>query len=102
MPTRYGGSGRTSTKARLADELMLLGEVLATARERAGVKQSDAAARLGAPASWLSKVENGTRRLDVIELLHLAEAIGVDPAEILHELQQRLAIQGAGPRSDPR
>ena len=58
------------------------------ARERAGLKQSDVAARLGLPASYLSKIENGTRRLDVIELIRIAEAIETDPAEIVRELQK--------------
>ncbi|HMC21013.1 MAG TPA: helix-turn-helix transcriptional regulator [Thermoanaerobaculia bacterium] len=60
------------------------------ARERAGLKQSDVAAKLGLPASYLSKVENGTRRLDVIELIQIAEAMETDPASIVRELQKAL------------
>lgn len=60
------------------------------ARERAGLKQSEVAARLGLPASYLSKIENGTRRLDVIELIQIAEAMESDPAEIVRELQRAL------------
>ena len=81
-----GGEGRISTKAKLADELVILGQVLVKAREHAGLKQSEVAARLGLPASYLSKIENGTRRLDVIELIRIAEAMDVDPAEIVREL----------------
>jgi transcriptional regulator with XRE-family HTH domain len=90
VKARYGGADRVSTKARLADELLILGRVLARARERAGVKQSDLAATLGVPASYLSKIENGTRRLDVIELVEIAEAMNVDPAEIVRELREAL------------
>jgi len=39
----------------------------------------------------LSKVENGTRRLDVIELIHIAEAMEMDPGELVRELQQELS-----------
>ncbi|HEX9161735.1 MAG TPA: helix-turn-helix transcriptional regulator, partial [Thermoanaerobaculia bacterium] len=81
MTTRHGGADRISTKARLAGELVVLGRVLALTRERAGLKQADVAAALGMPASYLSKIENGTRRLDVIELIHIAEAMKTDPAE---------------------
>lgn len=88
--SRYGGQDRVSTKAKLAAELVTLGEVLVAVRERAGMKQSDVAAKLGVPASYLSKIENGTRRLDVIELIQIAEALGVDPAEIIRELQAAL------------
>ena len=90
MKSRHGGQDRVSTKAKLANELVTLGQVLVFARERAGLKQSDVAAKLGLPASYLSKIENGSRRLDVIELLQIAEAIGADPAEIVRELQSAL------------
>jgi transcriptional regulator with XRE-family HTH domain len=90
MTSRYGGAGRISTKTKLADQLAVLGRVLVEARERAGLKQSDVAARLGLPASYLSKIENGTRRLDVIELIQIAEAMEVDAAEMVREVQKAL------------
>src|ERR1043165_2286808 len=90
MTARHGGSDRVSTKAKLAAELRILGEVLARVRERAGVKQADLAARLGMPASYLSKIESGTRRLDVIELVQIAEALGTDPAEIVRQVTDAL------------
>ena len=91
MTSRHGGQDRVSTKTKLAQELITLGHVLVSARERAGLKQSDVAAKLGMPASYLSKIENGTRRLDVIELLQIAEAMEVDPASIVRELQDKLS-----------
>ena len=90
MTTRYGGADRISTKTKLAEELGILGKVLVRVRERAGLKQSDVAARLGVPASYLSKIENGTRRLDVIELIQIARAMKVDPADIVRELAKAL------------
>ena len=90
MTTRHGGADRISTKAKLADELRILGEVLVRARERAKLKQSDVAARLGLPASYLSKVESGTRRLDVVELIRIAEAMGLDPAVLVREVADAL------------
>ena len=90
MTSRYGGADRISTKTKLAEQLKLLGDVLVRARERAGLKQSEVAARLELPASYLSKIENGTRRLDVIELIQIAEAMGVDAAEIVREVQKKL------------
>ena len=90
MTSRYGGAGRISTKTKLAEELRILGEVLVRVRERAGLKQSDLAARLGLPASYLSKIENGTRRLDVIELIQIARAMKVDPADVVREIEKAL------------
>lgn len=91
MKFRHGGTDRVSTKSKLASELITLGRVLVATRERAGLKQSDVAAKLGLPASYLSKIENGSRRLDVIELLQIAEALGVDAAEIVRDLEKALA-----------
>ena len=90
MKSRHGGADRVSTKAKLAEELKLLGEVLVRTRERAGLKQSEVSARLRLPASYLSKVDNGTRRLDVIELIQIAEAMDSDPAELIRVLQKVL------------
>lgn len=91
MASRTGGADRISTKTRLAAELLILGKALAQARERRGLKQSDLAAKLGLPASHLSKVENGTRRLDVIELVHIARAMDADPGELMREITDALA-----------
>jgi transcriptional regulator with XRE-family HTH domain len=90
MTSRYGGADRISTKAKLSGELRILGEVLVRARERARLKQADVAAKLGLPASYLSKIESGTRRLDVIELIRIAQAMGVDPAEIVREVAETI------------
>lgn len=90
MAGRHGGQDRISTKSKLAAELVTLGQVLVRAREAAGLKQAQVAARLGLPASYLSKIENGTRRLDVIELIRICEAIGVDAGVLVCELQREL------------
>lgn len=56
---------------------------IASARKEADLTQVELAARLGKPQSFVSKVERGERRLDVIEFCQVAEAIGHDPAELL-------------------
>jgi transcriptional regulator with XRE-family HTH domain len=94
MTSPTGGHDRISTKTKLANELRILGNVLARARERAGLKQFDVAARLRLPPSYLSKVENGTRRLDVIEFVQIANAMNLDAAELLHELENALGTRG--------
>ncbi len=38
------------------------------------------------PQSFVSKYESGERRLDVVELLEVAEAIGFDPRVLIEEL----------------
>jgi transcriptional regulator with XRE-family HTH domain len=98
MATRSGGADRISTKAKLAEELVILGNVLADARERHGIKQTELAAKLGLPASYLSKIENGTRRLDVIELIQIAQAMGADAAELIADVERALGKPRSGLR----
>lgn len=87
---RVGGADRISTKTKLAGDLLILGRVIARAREARGLKQQDVAARLGLPPSYLSKVEHGTRRLDAIEFIQIAEAIETDPADLIRVLHAEL------------
>jgi transcriptional regulator with XRE-family HTH domain len=61
-------------------------ELLVRTRKAAGLTQQDLAGRLGRPQSFVSKVELGERRLDVIEFLELCRAIGVDPHQLLDDI----------------
>lgn len=55
---------------------MTLARLLRSAREEAGLTQKDAAILLGKPQSFVSKVESGERRLDVVELQAIARRYG--------------------------
>jgi len=50
---------------------------LIAARKAAGFTQSQVSSQLGRPQSYMSKCEQGERRLDVIESAELAEIYGV-------------------------
>ena len=65
-------------------------ELLISARKTAGLTQVDVAKRLSRPQSYVSKYENGERRLDVVELLDVAQAINFDPIALLRKLKARM------------
>ncbi|MEU3475325.1 helix-turn-helix transcriptional regulator [Rhodococcus sp. NPDC006774] len=56
---------------------------LRSLRVAAGLTQATVAATLGVPQSFVSKYESGERRLDVIELQHVAHALGTTATQIL-------------------
>ena len=60
--------------------------LLVEARVNAGLTQAALARKLGRPQSFVSKFERGERRLDVVEFLDVARAVGVDPARIVTAL----------------
>ena len=63
----------------------LLLSVLKAARKRVGVSQVQLAERLGNTQTFVSKCERGERRIDAVELVEFAEALGVPPQELLGE-----------------
>jgi transcriptional regulator with XRE-family HTH domain len=58
-------------------------------REKAGLTQTELAKALGRPQSFISKVESGERRLDVVELLEVLRALNYDSAEFISELSRK-------------
>ncbi|MBX7132472.1 MAG: helix-turn-helix domain-containing protein [Fimbriimonadaceae bacterium] len=58
---------------------------LVRARKAADVTQAELAARLDRHQSFVSKVERGERRVDVIEFCEIAKALGHDPAKLLRK-----------------
>lgn len=65
-----------------------LQEILVEKRNAAGLTQVALAKLLRRPQSFVSKYETGERRLDVIELIEVAEALGADPAAIVRTLRR--------------
>ena len=58
-------------------------QALVDARKNAGLGQDDLADRLKCHQSLVARIESGERRIDVVELVVLARAIGLDPFEVL-------------------
>lgn len=64
-------------------EYQQLCALLRELRREAGLTQIQVAERLDVPQSFVSKYESGERRLDVIELRHVADALGVAVQDVV-------------------
>lgn len=68
--------------------------VLIEARQKSGLTQAELAAQLGKDQSFVSIIERGQRRVDVLEFVALAEAMGEDPTRLFAAVVKRLTKQG--------
>lgn len=60
-----------------------LAAILVELRKDAGLRQVDLAEKLGVYQSWVTHLESGQRRIDVVELIELGRILGFDPAEVV-------------------
>jgi transcriptional regulator with XRE-family HTH domain len=70
-------------------EYLAFCDLMTQTRKKAGLTQRALAKRLGRPQSFVAKYEGGERRLDVIEFVTVARAIGTDPVLLLRTLSKR-------------
>ena len=66
-----------------------VGQCLADARKRRGLTQQAVARALRKPQSFISSYEAGQRRVDVLELILIASALGIDAIAIFREISAR-------------
>ncbi|MBE9051024.1 helix-turn-helix transcriptional regulator [Nostocales cyanobacterium LEGE 11386] len=72
-------------------EYYIFHRCMIAARKEAKLTQANLAKSLKKPQSFVAKYENGERRLDLIEFLLAARAIGVDPCDIIRQIEQELS-----------
>lgn len=77
-------------KSIYSQEYSLFLEQLREARERRGLTQTQVAETLGQTQSFISKVERGERRLDVVELRAFCKAIGISFAGFVTGIDKEL------------
>jgi transcriptional regulator with XRE-family HTH domain len=61
-------------------------EILVALRKKKGLTQVELSKRLGKPQPFISYIERGERRIDVIEFCAIVRALGGDPVEVFGRL----------------
>lgn len=64
----------------------IVGTALAEIRKRQNVTQVELAQRLAKPQSFVSSYESGQRRIDLLELVRVAEALNLRPLDLVAEI----------------
>jgi transcriptional regulator with XRE-family HTH domain len=64
------------------------------ARLAKGLSQEELAARLDKHQTFVSKVEQGQRYMDVLEFVRWSKAIDVDPAQLISGLRDDIFARG--------
>lgn len=67
--------------------------VLSEARQRSGLTQAQLAERVGKDQTFISIIERGQRRVDVLEFVALSRAMKADPARLFAEVTKRLSTK---------
>jgi transcriptional regulator with XRE-family HTH domain len=58
---------------------------LVAVRHASGIRQQALAKKLGHPQSFIAKYEGGERRIDVVEFIAIAQALGADPIKLFRD-----------------
>ncbi|WP_395838858.1 helix-turn-helix domain-containing protein [Edwardsiella tarda] len=67
-------------------EYRLIIKMLKVRRIELKITQAQLAQVLGKPQSFVSKIESGERRLDIIEFVHIARQLSLDLNEVLEKI----------------
>ena len=79
------------SKSTFSDAHQILVEQLIAARKQSGLKKEEVASLLGKDLSYISNIERGQSRVDVIEYVALARAMRADPTTLFRDFVTKLA-----------
>lgn len=77
-------------KKDIKKQQLALTKTLYSLRMGAGLKQTDLAEVLDVPQSFVSKIETGERRLDLVELKAVVQAMGATLTEFVVEFEKNI------------
>jgi transcriptional regulator with XRE-family HTH domain len=77
---------RQALRTVLRPEYDVVLKLLTDSRNESKVSQRELARRLGRTQSYVSKIESGQQRLDILEFLDYSRAIGIEPSLLMLKL----------------
>lgn len=72
-------------------EDVILRGIIKSFRLRAGLTQSTCAEHFNKPQSFMSDVESGTRRLDIVQLREICKLFGVSLVDFVIEFENEIS-----------
>lgn len=87
----FPGKRRGVEKAIYSRESKAFTAALRAAREGAGLTQVELAKKLRITQSYLSKVERGERRLDLMQLREFCSAMGIPLGQFVADFESRIS-----------
>lgn len=69
-------------RSQFSDSYRKFLDILIAARKNAGLTQVELAQRIGKKQTFVSIIETGVRRIDLLEFVALTKAIGLPPEEL--------------------
>lgn len=82
------------TKAIYRPEYEVFLRILKRCRIDAGLTQVECSKALGRPQSFMSDVERGSRRLDIVQIWDICQVLGCDFLELMQAFQNDLSSTG--------
>jgi transcriptional regulator with XRE-family HTH domain len=89
MPPRRG-------HRRITNLYRTIGAHLAAARQQRGIRQADLATAVGLTRASVTNIESGAQRIQVHTLIAAAQALGLNPADLIGQ-----ALEGGTPLVQP-
>lgn len=80
-------------KSIFTDANQVVVDAIISARKSAGLRQEDVASKLGKNQSFISRIESGQRRVDLIEFYAIALAMNADPSALYESIAVKLPLK---------